>query len=239
MVRILPVFIIAFVFALALALPRAGSYLVIDRPSPSDAIVVLAGDMGDSRLNRGLQALKTGLGRELLIDADNRNLVFGKTLAQIAQTYIQGLPPEQAARIHVCPHAAKSTIEESGEVARCLAPLRPRQVLIVTSDYHTRRALSIFEQRLPQYQWSVAAARDETEFRQDYWNNRQSLKTTLLEWMKLAFWELVERWKSPAAAGARLAAKRPQSLSVPAPGSVKAASSGLRTFAKAASLAWG
>jgi hypothetical protein len=63
----------------------------------------------------------------------------------------------------------------------------------------------------------VAAAHDETEFRQDYWNNRQTLKTTLLEWMKLAFWELVERWKSPAVAGARLSAERPQIYLSPHP----------------------
>jgi uncharacterized SAM-binding protein YcdF (DUF218 family) len=202
MVRILPVLILA----LALALPRAGSYLVVDRPVPSDAIVVLAGDSGDKRLNRGLQALKTGLGRELFIDADDRSPAFGKTVAQSAQTYIETLPPEQAARVHVCPLAAKSTFAEAAEAARCLAPLRPRRVLIVTSDYHTRRALSIFQRRLSQYEWSVAAAYNEVEFRQDYWNNREWLKTTLLEWQKLAYWELVERWKSPDHSGARLAA---------------------------------
>jgi uncharacterized SAM-binding protein YcdF (DUF218 family) len=199
MMRILPVLILA----LALALPRAGSYLVVDHPSPSDTIVVLAGDPGETRVNRGLQALRTGLGRELFIDADNRSLIFGRTLAQIAQSYIQGLPPEQAARIHVCPLTAKSTVAESAEVAQCLAPLRPHQVLIVTSDYHSRRALSVFQRRLPQYGWSVTTSHDETEFRQDYWNNREWLKTTLLEWEKLAYWELVERWRSP---GARLAA---------------------------------
>jgi uncharacterized SAM-binding protein YcdF (DUF218 family) len=199
MVRILPVIIVA----LALALPRAGSYLVVDRPSTSDAAVVLAGDWGDSRLNRGLQTLKTGLVRELLLDADDRSPVFGRTLAQIAQAYLQTLPPEEVAHIHVCPLMARSTVGESAEVARCLLPLHSRRVLIVTSDFHTRRALSVFQRRLPQYEWSVAAAHDEAEFRQDYWNNREWIKTTLQEWQKFVYWELVERWTSP---GARLAA---------------------------------
>jgi len=202
MVRILLILIVALGFAL----PHAGSYLVVDRPIPSDAIVVLAGDTSNSRLNRGLQALKTGLGRELLIDEDDHGLVYGRTLAQIARAYIQALPPEQAAHIHVCPLEAKSTIAESGEVARCLAPLRPRHVLIVTSDYHTRRALSVFQRRVPQYEWSITASHDETEFRQDYWNHREWIKTTLMEWQSLAFWELMERWKSPDDPGARLPA---------------------------------
>jgi uncharacterized SAM-binding protein YcdF (DUF218 family) len=202
MLRIFPILIVV----LALALPRAGSYLVVDRPSPSDAIVVLAGDPVDTRVPRGLQALKTGFGRELLIDADDQSRLFGKTVAQLAETYIQTLPTEQAAHIHVCPLSARSTFAESAEVAQCLAPLHPRRVLIVTSDYHTRRALSIFQRRLPQYEWSTAAAYDTRDFRQDYWNNRQWLKTTLLEWQRLIYWELVERWKRPVASGGRLAA---------------------------------
>ncbi len=38
---------------------------------------------------------------------------------------------------------------------RCLSKLNAKRVLIVTSDYHTRRALSIFSELLPQYEWSA------------------------------------------------------------------------------------
>jgi uncharacterized SAM-binding protein YcdF (DUF218 family) len=191
MVRILPIVVLLIAFVL----PRAGSYLVVDQPQPSDVIVVLAGDQGDSRLQRGLQALQAGLGRELVIDASNDNPIFGKTVAQMAQSYIQTLPPEQSAHIRVCPITAKSTDGESAQAAQCVAGVHPQRVLIVTSDYHTRRALLIFRRRLPQYACSTAAAQNQIEFRQDYWNNREWLKTTLLEWQKLAYWELVDRWK--------------------------------------------
>ena len=106
--------LVVLVIALALALPYAGSFLVVDRPLPSDVIVVLAGDVGSSRFNRGVEALKAGLGRELFIDADSRNLLFGKTMAQMAQAYIQTMPPQLAAHIHVCPITSKSTFAESG-----------------------------------------------------------------------------------------------------------------------------
>lgn len=202
MVRILVVLVIA----LAVALPYAGSFLVVDRPLPSDVIVVLAGDEGSSRFSRGVEALKSGLGRELFVDADSRNLMYGKTVAQMAQAYIQTMPPEQAAHIHVCPIISTSTFAETAEVVRCIEPLHPQRVLLVTSDYHTRRSLSIFARRVPQYAWSVAAAHDESEFRQDYWHEREWLKTALQEWEKLAFWELVERWKGTDHAGAHLAA---------------------------------
>ena len=160
MVRILVVLVIA----LAVALPYAGSFLVVDRPLPSDVIVVLAGDEGSSRFSRGVKALKSGLGRELFVDADSRNLIYGKTMAQMAQAYIQTMPPEQAAHIHVCPIISTSTFAETAEVVRCIEPLHPQRVLLVTSDYHTRRSLSIFARRVPQYAWSVAAAMTKANF---------------------------------------------------------------------------
>jgi uncharacterized SAM-binding protein YcdF (DUF218 family) len=186
--------LLVIVVGLALALPYAGSFLVLDQPAPSDAGVVLQGDWGDFRLNHGLDLLKRGVARELFLDADNNMRFFGKTLAQNAQAYIQTLPPDLAAHVHVCPMAARSTIAEAGDVARCLAPLRPNRVLVITSDYHTRRAFSIFRAVLPRYAWSVAAARDPSEFREDYWKGRETIKTTFIEWQKLLFWNLVERW---------------------------------------------
>jgi len=43
---------------------------------------------------------------------------------------------------------------------------------IVTSAYHTRRALAIFRPRLLQYELSVAAACDETAYGTDCWRHR-------------------------------------------------------------------
>jgi uncharacterized SAM-binding protein YcdF (DUF218 family) len=80
-------------------------------------------------------------------------------------------------------------------VARCLQPLNVHRVLIVTSDYHTRRALSIYSRRLPQYQWSVAAARNPAQFGNAWWTDREWAKVAFDEWSKLIWWEAVDRWK--------------------------------------------
>ena len=62
-------------------------------------------------------------------------------------------PGEQAPNISVCVIQEDSTLRETAEAAKCLAQLQPppRTVLIVTNDFHTRRAFSIFRKRLPQY----------------------------------------------------------------------------------------
>lgn len=68
-------------------------------------------------------------------------------------------------------------------------------MLIVTSDYHTRRALTIFRDHLKQYQFNGAAARDPSRFGTAWWTNREWAKATLDEWMKLVWWEAVDRWR--------------------------------------------
>ena len=59
--------------------------------------------------------------------------------------------------------------EEVEVAAPCFLSLDARRILIVTSPYHTRRALAIFRHRLPQYDWSVTAAPDETAYGTDRW----------------------------------------------------------------------
>jgi len=190
------VVVLVLIVGLGAFAPRAASYLVTNDPAPSDVAVVLAGDRADSRLSKGLEALKSGLVHELMIDANPSEVYFGKTPAQLAEAFILTLPAEVGTHIHVCPNPGDSTFAESRNVARCLEPLRPRAVLIVTSDYHTRRALEIFRHSMPRYRWTASAAHDPEEFGERYWQHREWLKTTLLEWQKLLYWNVVERWQA-------------------------------------------
>ena len=61
---------------------------------------------------------------------------------------------------------------------------------------HTRRALSIFRARLPQYQWSVAASSWPANAAEHWWKHRWWAKTVIDEWEKYLWWELVDRWRS-------------------------------------------
>jgi DUF218 domain-containing protein len=120
---------------------------------------------------------------------------WGRTPAELATAFIAETPGALAPRLGVCPIQGDSTFEESRHVAACLAPLHCRRVLLVTSDFHTRRALSILSRRLPQYQWSAAAAADAYYFDPEWWKHREWAKTNLLEWQRLMWWEVVERWR--------------------------------------------
>jgi len=95
--------------------------------------------------------------------------------------------------IEVCPGRMASTAEEVAVAAPCLLSRRAHRILIVTSAYHTRRALAIFRHRLPQYEWTVAAAPDESAYGTDWWRRRAWAKTWLGETERFAWWEVVDR----------------------------------------------
>ena len=186
--------VILLVAAIGLAARRAGSWLVLNDPHRADVMVVLAGDLGDIRFQRGLGLLREGYARQLVLDAPNW-IAYGRMASDLAREYVKEAAPDWQTQIHVCSFHSDSTLGELREVAPCIREVAPQatSALLVTSDFHTRRALSIARQALPQYQWSVAATPDGKAFGKSWWRNREWAKTTLLEWQKLCWWQLVER----------------------------------------------
>lgn len=171
---------------------NAGSFLVVDAPRPSDVILVLAGET-DVRPERALQLLAQGYGRRVLLDVPTNAKLYEFAQIQLAQKYVQDLP--QAALVSVCPIDGLSTKDESKDAEKCLAREGGKSVLIVTSDYHTRRALSIFRRELPGHQYSIAAARDAEQFGTRWWMHRQWAKTLFDEWLRLIWWKAVDQWR--------------------------------------------
>jgi uncharacterized SAM-binding protein YcdF (DUF218 family) len=175
---------------------QGGNYLVVNNLRKSDAIVVLAGDEADDRYYRGLQLMRQGYGRHMLLDATTA-VTYGHSYTDLAADLVARTAGPDASRIFVCPIDADSTKEESTQVGACLKTLQPppHSVLVVTDDYHTRRALSIFHNRLPQYQWTAAAAQNSYLYGTPWWKNREWAKTYLTEWQKLIWWQLFDRWR--------------------------------------------
>lgn len=189
--RWIRVLIVLIVIGLLLG-RHAARFLVIDNRQKSDAIVVLAGETS-VRPALGVELLRQQVGMRLFLDAEAAEQIFDQPLTEIAQHYINSLP--EAKQISVCSIVGLSTAAETVDVARCIGSMTPRRVLIVTSDYHSRRALMIFSHRLPQYQWSIAAAHNPAAFGDAWWTHREWAKTTFDEWTKLVWWEAVDRWR--------------------------------------------
>ena len=180
------------VLAAAVFLAYAGRMLVVDAPERSDVIVVLAGET-DRRPVRALQLLDRGYAHKMILNVPAGAKIYEFTQLQLAQKYIQNLP--EAAAISICPIEGLSTRDEARDVEECLAREGGKRVLLVTSDFHTRRALSIFRHEVPDKIFSVAATTDETQFGTRWWTHRQWAKTFVDEGLRWLWWKAVDEWR--------------------------------------------
>ncbi|MGD0571323.1 MAG: YdcF family protein [Candidatus Sulfotelmatobacter sp.] len=178
-------------FSIALA-GKAGSFLVLDDPRPADVILVLAGET-DRRPARALELLEQGYGRRIVLDVPTDARIYEFTQLELARRYVQDLP--QGASIGVCPIDGLSTKDESKDAEKCLAREGAKSVLIVTSDFHTRRALSVFRREVPNHEYSVAASRNESSFGVKWWTHRQWAKIFFDEWLRMIWWKTVDQWR--------------------------------------------
>ena len=189
--RILVVVVLGIVAFLAFR--HAGSFLVVNDPKPADLILVLGGGNNDLRYWNGVQLMQEGYAPRLILDVFSKAQTFGHSDIELAQDFLQRTTPGQST---VCPLPENSTYDEARYLEPCLAGLGVKSILVVTSEYHTRRALSILQHRLPQYQFSIYAAPDPYYFGTRWWTHREWAKTTLAEWERYLWWLLVDRWRS-------------------------------------------
>lgn len=171
---------------------NAGRMLIVDEPAKSDVILVLAGET-EHRPERGLELLRQGYGRTLVVDVPAAAKVYGFSETQLASDYFHRVP--QSADIRVCPIDGLSTRDEAHDAEKCLTSAGGDRVLLVTSEFHTRRAVSIFRHEVPGRSFSVVAAYDSTQFGTHWWQHRQWAKTLLDEWLRLLWWNAVDRWR--------------------------------------------
>jgi hypothetical protein len=172
---------------------RSDRYLVVDHPQKADVIVVLAGET-DKRPARGLQLLQQGMASKIVLDVPGDARVYDTTYVDVARRWADA--SYQSSAITVCPIHGLSTKAEAIESAACAKSVGANSILLVTSDYHTRRARSVFRSAIKNIPIDVAAAYDPTQFGDGWWRHRQWAKTNVDEWLRLIWWEFVDRWIS-------------------------------------------
>ena len=152
---------------------------------------MLAGDSNDVRYWKGIELLRAGYAPAMLVDVRSGEIIFGRPMTAQTEEFIRR--SASGLKVLVCQTGGDSTLEELQSANACIQPHARHGALLVTSDYHTWRALSIARKVYPQYTWSAAAANNGLLSDPQWWKRREVVKNVLLEWQKLAWWELVER----------------------------------------------
>jgi uncharacterized SAM-binding protein YcdF (DUF218 family) len=189
-------FLVVFCAAIYLArhpiLRFAGeSWVVEDSLDHADALLILSDDnFFADRATRASELFRQK--RAPLVVASGRRLRPSAGIAELMEHDLieRGVPKDRIVRF---PHDADNTREEAQALASLVSEHNWHTVIVVTSNYHTRRARYIFRRVFPSsVSVRVASARD-GEFAADHWwENRRSLKefTRELAGMVVAIWEL-------------------------------------------------
>jgi uncharacterized SAM-binding protein YcdF (DUF218 family) len=169
----------------------AESWVIEDPIEHADALLLLSDDnFFADRATRASELFRQKWAP--VVVASGRRLRPSAGIAELMEHDLveRGVPKDRIIRF---PHDADNTREEASALLTLATERNWHSVIVVTSNYHTRRARYIFEHVFPgSVTVRVASARDGEFDTEHWWENRKSFKefTRELAGMVVAVWEL-------------------------------------------------
>jgi uncharacterized SAM-binding protein YcdF (DUF218 family) len=164
-----------------------GAYLVDGHaPVKADIALVLAGDARGNRILKGAELVRAGFVPKVLVSGPGGNYGLHECDLAIPFAVKAGYPESYFLHFE---NNARSTREEAHEAAVELRRLGAHKVLVVTTDFHTRRSARMYALEAPDLEVVVVAAPDANFSADGWWHNREGRKTAFYEWVKtVAAW---------------------------------------------------
>jgi uncharacterized SAM-binding protein YcdF (DUF218 family) len=170
----------------------AGEWLVVsDSLQPSNAIVMLSGDdvRGD-RAARAAQLFKDGWAPVVVASGSQIRSYLSEADIEMHDLTADGVPRNAILPLR---QQALYTLQESRDLLQLCRRQHWTRIIVVTSNFHTRRARYIFEHVFPRSISVRVTPAADAGFQPDkWWETRQGMKTFVRESAALcvAFWEL-------------------------------------------------
>jgi len=183
--------LLLLVALLSAALYFSNALLATDDTQPCDAALVLAGEE-ELRVTHGIDLVEHGTAHRIVLDVQDE-LSYGVRNVDLARNFLlTRLPPSQSS---ICTFRGDSTLIEAHAARECLRQTAGvHKVLLVTHDFHSRRALMTFRQAAPEYEFHVSSVRDPYLYRPHWWHTRENTKYFVISMTKMLWYLLVERW---------------------------------------------
>jgi uncharacterized SAM-binding protein YcdF (DUF218 family) len=182
------------------SLMRWGGYLLESTdpvPTRADGAIVLEGSIAGerARLAGAMQLLRQGVPERVLLTVPPTSY-WGDPVPPMARRFLErNYGQDLAERVDFCDVGpdVDSTVQEAQALNRCILEHQWKSVVVVTSNYHTRRAGLIWRRVMgrlnPSLRISVYGV-DDPEFQaDDWWRRRLWAKTWVLEFTKLIWAE--------------------------------------------------
>jgi len=170
----------------------AAEYWMVDEPAPHADVIVVLGDDNfyADRATRAAQLFRQGVAPEVVVSGKRLRPNAGLSELMEHDLVERGVPKE---KIDKLTHDASDTIEEAQVLEKVARDGRWKSLVVVTSNYHTRRVRYIYEKVFPRgITVTVASAPDGDFDPQKWWEKGKSVKLFIHELAGYidALWEL-------------------------------------------------
>ena len=151
-----------------------------DGPHRADAAVILGGDGYATRIIEAARLAQAGYAPFVLVSGPE---IYGghESDFTIAYAVRRGFPPSL---FHTLENNSDSTRSETAMLGDYLRQHGMHSILLVTSNYHTKRAARLFRRQNPDLTVYVEPAPDPFFSPDSWWTTRTGQKTFLMEWTK-------------------------------------------------------
>lgn len=179
---LLATLVLIAIFLHVKVLGALGAYLVqAGPPQKADAALVLAGDGWGYRILTGAQLVRDGFVPKVLVSGPDG--AYGNHECDLAIPFAMKHGYPESYFVHM-EHSARSTATEAEVVLPVIRRMGIQRLIIVTSNFHTRRAGTIFRRLAPDLTILVVAAPDRNFTADGWWHNREGQKLFVMEWEK-------------------------------------------------------
>ena len=159
-----------------------GAYLVqAGPPQTADAALVLAGDGWGYRVLTAAQLARDGFVPKVLVSGPDGAYGLHECDLAIPFAVKHGYPESYFVHME---NSARSTVAEARAVLPVIRRMGIQRLVLVTSNFHTRRAGAIYRKLAPDVTILVVAAPDGNFTANGWWHNREGQKTFVVEWEK-------------------------------------------------------
>jgi len=159
-----------------------GAFLVRDDGAVKcDCLFVLAGDFRGERILHAAELYKQGYAAKIFVSGPEGIFRYTEDTLAIEFARDSGSPDVPFVGI---PNNGRSTVTEGRAVLSRLRAEGCKSVLVVTSNFHTRRAGNILRRVWPEIDVRMAAAPSADFDVNRWWTDRNHQKTLFFEWTK-------------------------------------------------------
>lgn len=178
------IMIIVVILNRTFILEKARDFLVVSQtPNQSDVIIVLSGNAQAQRVDYGISLFKKGFANKLLLSGgppEYGNISCPQVM--MLQAIDSGVPKDAI----LLEEESQTTYENAEYCLKIVQSLGYRSVIVVTSDYHTRRARVIFDDFFKNsgIGLTVVNVPNENPTYDKWWQDDRETQNVVTEYMK-------------------------------------------------------